>query len=205
MQEGAALDDLLPAIAAAWPDLAGTPVTVLDQGWDSLAVDLGGHTIVKLPRHDAARRRLEMEVQVLAIVRPAVAMRVPDMALHRGPLLMTRHPKVPGEHLLAEHYAALPEDRRVALAAAMARFYAQIHALPHAVMAAAGAGPVGAWLAPDAILDGALPVLPGSLRDYARRIVAGWRDLPPDPHGTVWGLFDGHGWNMAFDHGSGRL
>ena len=29
--------------------------------------------------------------------------------------------------------------------------------------------------------------------------------MPPDPLGTVYGFFDGHGWNMAFDHARGRL
>src|SRR5690606_2345867 len=31
------------------------------------------------------------------------------------------------------------------------------------------------------------------------------RDLDPDPYGTIYGFFDGHGWNMAFDHAAGRL
>ena len=29
--------------------------------------------------------------------------------------------------------------------------------------------------------------------------------LPPDPHGNIYGFFDGHGWNMAFNHAQGRL
>lgn len=29
--------------------------------------------------------------------------------------------------------------------------------------------------------------------------------MPPDPYGNVYGFFDGHGWNMAFDHAQARL
>ena len=29
--------------------------------------------------------------------------------------------------------------------------------------------------------------------------------LSADPHGTVFGFYDGHGWNMAFDHQRGVL
>src|SRR5262249_49179758 len=29
--------------------------------------------------------------------------------------------------------------------------------------------------------------------------------LEPDPHGRTYGFFDGHGWNMAFDHAAQRL
>ena len=31
------------------------------------------------------------------------------------------------------------------------------------------------------------------------------KQLPPDPFGTIYGHFDGHGWNMAFDHATGTL
>jgi hypothetical protein len=40
---------------------------------------------------------------------------------------------------------------------------------------------------------------------YADRPVAGWQQLPPDPLGTTYGLIDGHGWNMAFDHACQQL
>src|SRR5690606_20795878 len=43
------------------------------------------------------------------------------------------------------------------------------------------------------------------LRAYAERTVAAWQRLPPDPYGTTYGFFDGHGWNMAFDHARNRL
>src|SRR3546814_17924439 len=49
------------------------------------------------------------------------------------------------------------------------------------------------------------PILPAALLPYADRTVSAWRDLPPDPYGTTYGFFDGHGWNMAFDHVSNRL
>ena len=40
---------------------------------------------------------------------------------------------------------------------------------------------------------------------YTERTITAWRDLPPDPHGVTYGFFDGHGWNMAFDHSAHRL
>jgi hypothetical protein len=72
-------------------------------------------------------------------------------------------------------------------------------------MEEAGAGPICAWLAPDDILKRAWPVLPKGLRAYAERTISAWAELPPDPYGTPYGFFDGHGWNMAFDHARNRL
>lgn len=87
----------------------------------------------------------------------------------------------------------------------MALFYTELHRLDPSDMQAAGAGPVEAWLPPGEILDKALPALPSALRDLAARTVSAWQGLPPDPHGTAYGFFDGHGWNMAFDHVHNRL
>lgn len=48
-------------------------------------------------------------------------------------------------------------------------------------------------------------MLPDALRPLADRTLDAWQELPPDPHGETCGYFDGHGWNMAFDHANGRL
>lgn len=50
-----------------------------------------------------------------------------------------------------------------------------------------------------------MPALPASARQRAADIIAAYAALPPDPYGTVYGHFDAHGWNMAFDHSAGRL
>src|SRR5690606_4328292 len=78
-------------------------------------------------------------------------------------------------------------------------------ALPAAPLRAAGGAPVEEWLAADEMLRRAWPALPESLRRYVEDRIAAWWALPPDPLGTVFGFFDGHGWNMAFDHQAGRL
>ena len=45
--------------------------------------------------------------------------------------------------------------------------------------------------------------LPPALHDFARRALAAYDALPDGD--TVFGYFDGHGWNMAFDHTTGIL
>ncbi|KQW84556.1 hypothetical protein IB264_06320 [Ensifer sp. ENS11] len=51
----------------------------------------------------------------------------------------------------------------------------------------------------------ALPALPADLATLAAETVEAFERLGPDPHGSTYGFFDGHGWNMAFDHGEHRL
>ncbi len=193
------------AITAAFPDLSDSEFTLLTTGWDCVAVDVDDRLIFKFPRHEAAERALKTEARVLAVVRPAVTMPVPDPTIHPGPPLFSRHVKLAGDHLLTRHYGMLPDEARHHLAADMALFYAQLHRLDPRAMEEAGAGPIRPWLGPEDILRRVWPVLPPGLRLYADRTIAAWQRLPPDPYGTTYGFFDGHGWNMAFDHASNRL
>jgi aminoglycoside phosphotransferase (APT) family kinase protein len=125
--------------------------------------------------------------------------------LFEHPRLYSRHHKLKGEHLLTADYDRLPDEDRQHLAQAMAQFFAELHGLDPAVMAAAGATPLDGWPAPDYILTRAVPRLPLEQRARAEATLAAWQALSPDPHGTIYGFFDGHGWNMAFDHQRKRL
>lgn len=201
-------DDLAPfraAIAAVHPDLSAAAFRLLPGGWHSRAVAVDDRLVFKFPQGEEAEQALRREASILAVVHPNVTMRVPSLRLHEGLPLFSEHAIIPGEHLETAQYAALPEPARQALGEALARFYAQLHGLERATLEAAGANPVERWLDADAIAARAVPLLPKDLHVFAEETLAGWCDLPPDPHGEIYGFFDGHGWNMAFDPAAGRL
>jgi Phosphotransferase enzyme family len=205
MTTEATLERLRGAIIEAFPEHEFSGFRLLTMGWHCIAVDVDDRVIFKFPRHEVAEKALLAEASLLAVIRPAVVMPVPDLTLYPGPPLFSRHVKLAGEHLLTRHYELLPAESRQRLAADMALFYAQLHELAASDMEAAGAGPIEAWLQPEDILKRTWPALPPGLRSFAERTVSAWQDLPPDPYGTTYGFFDGHGWNMAFDHPGGRL
>jgi len=199
------LEALRSVIVARFPELADGTFALLMEGWDSVAVDVDDALIFKFPRNEVARTSLIREASVLAAVRPALTMPVPDLAVFEEPRLFSRHHKLKGEHLVTGQYDALPIAARDHLAAALALFYSQLHRIETETMLAAGAQPIGQWLPADAILRRAWPVLPPELRPHAERTITAWQNVLPDPYGTRYGFFDGHGWNMAFDHASNRL
>ncbi|HLZ82466.1 MAG TPA: phosphotransferase [Caulobacteraceae bacterium] len=199
------LETLRAVIVKVFPDLAASVFTPQVRGWDSVAIDVDDALIFKLPRHEAGRAGLVREAALLAVIHPAITLPTPNMTLHDGPPLFSRHDKVRGGYLEPPLYAALGEVARDRLAQDLALFYAQLHALPAAALEAAGAGPIKPWLEPDEILRRAWPVLTDPLHKYAERTIAAWRTWPPDPHGLTYGFFDGHGWNMAFDPAAQRL
>ena len=205
MQPDMSLEALRAIIVGAFPELADSRFRLLAEGWDSIAVDVDDALIFKFPRDADAGRALAMEAALLAAIRPAITTPVPELELFETPRLFSRHRKLAGEHLLAADYDLLSGEDRRHLARAMAQFFAEIHGLDPGVMEAAGATPLGGWPNPDNIRSRALPLLPPNQRELAARTIAAWQALPPDPLGTTYGFFDGHGWNMAFDHDSKRL
>lgn len=205
MNSEISLDALQATIIDRFPEHRDARFTLLTAGWDCIAVDVDDRLIFKFPRHDDARLALATEASLLAAVRPRLTMPVPELSLFSEPTVFSRHRKLLGEHLVTAQYEQLPEAARRQLGADMALFYAQLHSLPLDAMKAAGAEPIGAWLSPEEILRRVRPVLPSELHTFAERTIAAWQGLPPDPHGTIYGFFDGHGWNMAFDHAAQRL
>lgn len=205
MAQAAEIDTLKATIVAHFPDLAGSTFNLLTQGWDSIAVDVDDRLIFKFPRNETAQQSLIREISLLNVIRPAVTMPVPDIRLIDSSQVFSRHQKLKGSYLETPHYTRLPAEAREDLALRLAHFYVDLHGLDMDAMRAAGAGPVEAWSEPGEVCDKVLPLLSGDLKILAEQIIASWSDLPPDPYGTTYGFFDGHGWNMAFDHETSRL
>ncbi len=197
--------DLRAAIIKAFPQLANGAFSVLGEGWHATAIDADDRLVFKFPRHEAARNALLKEAALLAVVRPALTLTVPALRIHDGPPVFSSHEKIHGEHLLTADYVVLPERARDLLAADIARFYAELHALPIERMTAAGATPITPWQSPATIRAKAAPALPPELRHAAEAIIDDYERLASDPLGTIYGFFDGHGWNMAFDDARQQL
>ena len=200
-----ALEELRDIIVGRFPELADEHCIMLSEGWDSVAVDVGDRFIFKFPRHPQGEAALRREVAILGLVGTTVSLRVPVLELVETPRTFSRHDKIPGEHLLTAHYDALGEPARQRLGEVMGQFYAELHGIDLAHAAAAGALPVETWLGAEEILRRIHPVLPQALRPFAESTMTRWAELTPEPLGVTYGFFDGHGWNMAFDHAAGRL
>ncbi len=191
-------------IISRLPQMAGARFVTLAEGWDSVALEYDG-LIFKFPRNAAAAERLKREVVLLNFLRPRITMPLPQPILYDGDEPFSQHRAIPGEKLLADDYLMLGEGSRNALATRMAQLYAELHQLPLARMQQAGAVAVDPWMSPDEILDRALPRLPRGYKGWARKVVAAYRRLTIRGDELVFGYFDGHGWNMAFDFTTATL
>ena len=186
------------------PQFAGGQFTTLTQGWDSVALECDGW-IFKFARTPEAEVRLRREVAILQFLKPRVTMPLPHMVFNDGPVPFSQHLKIPGSSLESADYLRLGEGQRNALATRMAQLYAELHVLPLNRMQQVGATGVDPWMAPDDIIAGAGPRLPRGYKGFLDRTVSAYRKLAITGDELVYGYFDGHGWNMAFDHEMGLL
>lgn len=199
------LERLRELAVAGHPQFAGARFTILADGWDSVALDVDDRYIIKFPRHEEAEQSLRREVLLLSIIGPRVLMPVPRMDLHDIPVTHTIHAKLPGRALDPVAYAAVPESMRVEIGKRLGQFYAHLHAINSDLLANAGAGPVQEWLDAETIRQRIEPHLPPALAPWADKALEKLAGLGPDPHGITYGLFDGHGWNMAYDPEQNRF
>lgn len=186
------------------PQFAGGQFTTLTQGWDSVALECDGW-IFKFARTPEAEVRLRREVALLQFLKPRITMPIPHMVFNDGPVPFSQHLKIAGSSLESADYQRLGEGQRNAVATRMAQLYAELHALPLNRMQQIGAVGVDPWMAPDDIIAGAGPKLPRGYKGFLERTVSAYRKLTISGDELVYGYFDGHGWNMAFDHEMGLL
>lgn len=186
------------------PQFAGGQFTTLTQGWDSVALECDGW-IFKFARTPEAEVRLRREVAILQFLKPRVTMPLPHMVFNDGPVPFSQHLKIPGSSLESADYLRLGEGQRNALATRMAQLYSELHVMPLNRMQQVGATGVDPWMAPDDIIAGAGPKLPRGYKGFLDRTVSAYRKLAISGDELVYGYFDGHGWNMAFDHEMGLL
>ncbi len=199
------MHEQISAITAAFPHLAGDEFTTSHAGWDSLAVMAGG-MVFKFPKHAQAAERLRQEIRVLSILRPRVQMALPDLVLHdEGDQAFSSHRMIAGEHLLAAQYEVLAEHAKARLAHELAQFFSDVHAIDQKLWVDAGVSAIAPWPSVNDMRSMALPLLPEEIRAECDAILNDFAALPPDPHGSIFGMFDCHGWNMAFDHHDQRL
>lgn len=191
-----------PFILKLFPKLNYAEIK-MHQGWHSIAIEVDDRLIFKFPKNEAAKQALMKEAALLVIIQPRIKMHVPEMELHqegKDTPLFSIHKKIPGEALETKHYEVLPENARNKLAKKIAQFYVQLHSLNPEELMAASAGKIENWHTSNEIIEHVIPLLNKELKLISKDIVDKYIALPPDPYGTTYGFFDGHGWNMAFDH-----
>jgi aminoglycoside phosphotransferase (APT) family kinase protein len=114
------------------PDLASLPMSVLGEGWDNLAVDVGGQWVFRFARRELAARLMGQEIRWTGQLARALDVPIP-VAERTGTLSADKpfpymgHRMLPGTTACR---AGLPSLPHRPLAVRLGRLLAQLHSLP---------------------------------------------------------------------------
>lgn len=104
-----------------FPQLEPKAVVTIEEGWDSLVLDVDDEWIVRVPRREPVRECLEFELRLLPELAPALPVAVPRFEHVADDLRAVAYRKLPGE----------PVDvARARVAAALGDFLVALHAFP---------------------------------------------------------------------------
>ncbi|HEU0026931.1 MAG TPA: phosphotransferase [Ktedonobacterales bacterium] len=186
-------DDALAAAALDtlrenWPDETVERVEVITRGWDSLALLVNGHWLLRVARRPEVGASLSREARLLPVIAAAVApVRVPVFTITRlegpGPAVVG-YEAIQGAPLAPESLAGT-EAGAAAIAREVARFLTALHSAPIKQAVGVGLTPASAeaWRAEYAALRAwsrahAAPLLPPDTRARLERLWAGYLDEP---------------------------
>jgi aminoglycoside phosphotransferase (APT) family kinase protein len=116
-------------------------VVEIDEGWDSLVLEVDGERIVRVPRRDEVRESMRVETRLLPKLAPVLPVPVPRFDLvEDSDLFFVAYPKLSGEPL---------DDPAELLATELGAFLAALHGFPRRLAIRAGLADVDAdgWLA----------------------------------------------------------
>jgi hypothetical protein len=161
--------------------------------------------ILKFPRDAEAEINLRKEYAVLSLLRNRVSLAIPRMSINEDDYVFSSHKMLPGNHLTTKQYRQLPETAKNDLAQIMASFFADIHTISPDEVRQIGVSKIDGYLPPDVILDRTKGILPASMHPFLIDTMEQYSLINVRPEEQVFGYFDGHGENMAFDHRVQRL
>lgn len=156
-------------LRSLFPDLAVRELSLLGEGWDSIAILVNDYQVFRIPKRPVVARQMAKEIQVLAAVHPYVSARVPNIEWigpAREHLLVSAvgYRKLVGEPFLSVDLG----DGSKHVLEKIARFLNELHAVPADVLSEASV-PWFRWTG-DNSLNGTDSWEAG-LRDFTDRIL----------------------------------
>jgi aminoglycoside 2''-phosphotransferase len=125
--------DYQQIIAACVPELAGQRCHAVAQGWDSVAVEVGGRLIFRFPKRRDVEPQYRMEARLLPKLAGALPLPIPDAAFfwpgstaYQG--VFIGHHLIDGAQLTAAH---LTPARADGIARQLGQFLSALHRFPN--------------------------------------------------------------------------
>ena len=175
---------------------------VLDVGCDNFAIDFGD-IIVRLPSDKEALHALKFETTVCRYI-DVPSLQTPKTQVVEAQYPFSWHRKIPGSYFLTKAYESLNNDQKDKIASQLAEFLITFHSLSIDEMCSAGGEDLEDYVSLSYMRENS-QVIPNDLKDHFERFTQTYETLYVPEKDRVFGYFDAHGWNMAFNQEKGEL
>ena len=175
---------------------------ILDVGCDNFAVDFGG-IIVRFPNDEEALQALKFESVVCQHI-SVPSLQTPKTHLIDADYPFSWHQKIPGEYFLTKDYESLNSAQKDKTADQIAEFLMAFHSLSMDKMRLVGGDYLPDYVSFSHMRNNA-QIMPDDIKAHFEHFMQDYEKLSVAETDRVFGYFDAHGWNMAFNQETGEL
>lgn len=167
---------------------------------ESVVAEINGDYIVKLPKPNRGVHGVIAEQKITDFLSGKVRMPIPSISVHAEPVILARHRKLLGETFDKNRYKKLATEDKNTLASELAKFIADIHAIPQALVQGANLSLAPSWeLQPNLIDEHLSSSDEEVIKALLPEVLRNQRMLTVPRSNIVFGHFDLHGGNLLFN------
>ncbi|MDY6929504.1 MAG: cupin-like domain-containing protein [Pseudomonadota bacterium] len=173
---------------------------------ESVVAEINGDYIVKLPKPHRGAAGLTVEQRVTDFLSGRVHLPIPSISIRSTPVALARYRKLPGATFDKNRYLQLSDQKKDALATQLAKFIADLHAIPLASVEDGKLELAPSWeLKPDLIEAQLSSIDDDVIKALLPEVLRNQRALNAPESNIVFGHFDLHGSNLLFDREGDRI
>ncbi|WGO99110.1 cupin-like domain-containing protein [Saccharophagus degradans] len=167
---------------------------------ESVVAEVNGDYIVKLPKPHRGVNGVTAEQRITDFLSGKVELPIPSISVHPEPVILVRYRKLSGDTFDKNHYMKLSEANKNNLAAQLAKFIADLHEIPSAVIQGAKLALAPSWkLKPDLIEEQLSSSDDEVIKALLPEVLRNQRAIKVPESNVVFGHFDLHGGNVLLD------
>ena len=119
------LNTIQGVITTDFPDLKIEKITLVDNGWDNVVVEINDNIIFRFPKDNGVN--FNTEVQVLNLLQGKISLQIPKIEFLGKLFTYMGYPKIQGSNLTSEIFNSLNSEQKQKLTFDLANFLQEIH------------------------------------------------------------------------------
>lgn len=167
---------------------------------EGVVAEVNSDYIIKLPKPHRGVYGVTAEQKITDFLNGKVQLPIPSISVHAEPVVLARYRKLSGETFDKNSYAQLSDENKNTLATQLAKFIADMHAIPAPVVQGAKLELTPSWeLKPDLIEEQLSSCGDDVIKALLPEVLRNQHALEVPQSNIVFGHFDLHGGNLLFD------